>query len=451
VFRDARPVPPGSARPGGPPVPAGPPPEPSRGPLVVALVIVGVLSAAALFVSGYTLGLRGGPGGSQADEALRPFIEAYRRLTTEHVGRSSPTELVEGAIRGMFEVLDDPYSSYMTRQEYEQGIAGISGEFEGIGVEVSSEDGGGVRCSMAGPDCHLRIVRVLEGSPAERAGLEEGEAIVAVDGEAVAGESLDGIIARIRGPRGTPVRLTLAAGVEERVVEVIRDVIRTRTITSQVLADGRVGYVRVDGLGGRAAEDFRSALAAHLDAGIERILVDLRDDPGGYVDAAVSIASQFVPSGPIFWEEDASGRQVAVEAEGGGLATDPRIQVVVLVNRGTASASEIVAGALQDAGRATIVGETTFGKGSIQQWHLLPSESGGVRISVARWLTPAKRSIDGAGIDPDVAIERAGGPRGSDEDLQLRSAIDLLVADTSAVREPADERVGRHPAGARSA
>ena len=204
-----------------------------------------------------------------------------------------------------------------------------------------------------------------------------------------------------------------------------RDVIERSAVQATTLADGRVGLVRVDGFSSGAADDLRTALEEQLAAGAQGVILDLRDDPGGYVDAALEVASQFVADGPIYWDEYADGTTIPHEALDGGVATDPAIPVVVLVNGGTASASEIVAGALGDAGRATLVGETTFGKGTVQQWHLLSGEAGGFRLSVAKWLTPDKTWVHGVGITPDVAIE----PGASDgSDAQLDRALGIVLA-----------------------
>lgn len=393
----------------------------------MVLLLIGALSGGALFTAGFTLGQRDTAPRQVVDPALVPVVDAYRRITSQYVGDVAPERLAEGAIRGMFEALGDPYSSYMTRQQYEDGLAGISGEFEGIGAEMTALTADGEACEQAGPDCQVRVVRVLEDSPALQSGLLEGDVLREVDGEPVEGRDLGSIVRRVRGPRGTEVTLTLLRGAEELRLTIVRDVIRTQGVRSELLAGGQVVYLRVEGMDPRTAEGLSEVLATHVGSGLERVVLDLRDDPGGFVDAAVAIASQFVASGPIYWEEQADGRRRRVDALAGGVATDPRIKVVVLVNTGTASASEIVAGALQDNGRAIVVGETTFGKGSIQQWQLLPEGGGGIRISVARWLTPDLSSIDGQGIRPDVVVEQAGQVRGGEQDSQLQEALRLLA------------------------
>jgi len=185
---------------------------------------------------------------------------------------------------------------------------------------------------------------------------------------------------------------------------IVRDIVQSKEVVSDALAGGSVGYVRLKGFSDSAAGQLKTELAAHLDAGRTKLILDLRGNPGGYVTAARSIASQFIGSGVIFWEQDAAEGQIATEASPGGLATDPGIEIVCLIDGGTASASEIVAGALQDTGRATLVGQVSFGKGTVQQWQELSGDGGAFRLTVARWLTPDKRWIHGTGLTPDVVV-----------------------------------------------
>jgi carboxyl-terminal processing protease len=215
-------------------------------------------------------------------------------------------------------------------------------------------------------------------------------------------------VALVRGPRDSEVTLTVQRAGQALELPITRGLVISRDVRSAILAGGLVGYLRVDAFSERAGRDFDEALGALLEAGIGRLVVDVRDDPGGFVDAAVGIASQFLPGGPVYWEEDAAGRQVSIDAHGGGLATDPGIAVAVLVDGGSASASEIVAGALQDAGRAELVGSPTFGKGTVQEWSQLPGDTGGLRLSVAKWLTRDKHWVDGRGLQPDVLVTEIG-------------------------------------------
>ena len=397
---------------------------------MAALFLVAVLAGSALFASGFTLGIQQSLApGTSADEqqVFDPFWEAYRKIRAQYVGGYDPALLVQGAIKGMFGALNDPYSSYMTQQEYSDSLSGISGEFEGIGASMSALDDAGERCAPLGPACRLVVVSLVKDSPAEAGGVQKDDQLTAVDGVAVDGWTFDEAVGRVRGPRGTEVRLSLLRGDSPVELTLTRDVITTSAVTNELLADGTVGYLRVDGFSNSAAEDFRAGLQGYLDLGVTRFVLDLRDDPGGFVDAARTMASQFVDSGPIYWEEFADGNKVPVPAEPDGIAIDPGISVAVLVNGGSASASEILAGALQDTGRATLVGETTYGKGTIQQWHQLSGESGGFRLSIAKWLTPNQTWVHGTGITPNEVVPMPGDTPTS-EDPQLDRALEILAA-----------------------
>jgi len=378
--------------------------------LAVAIAVVAVLAGGALFLSGYSMGRQAAtePGTPVSDaEAFQPFWETYHTIVDRYAGGAvDRVTVVQGAIRGMIDALGDPYSSYLTSQQYRDSLQSIGGEFEGIGAEIATQDGSGAQgCATLGPDCRLVIVAPIPGSPAEAAGLKPGDLVLATDGTPLDGLTVDAARDRIRGPKGSTVTLTVQRGTDEPFpVEITRDVIQGREVVDRTLADGTVGYVRLNGFSDRGAVEVKSALAAHVEAGRTRLILDLRGDPGGYVTAARDVASQFIASGPLFWEQDARGVQTPTEAVPGGMATDPSIRVAVLVDGGSASASEIVAGALQDTGRALIVGQQSFGKGTVQQWQELTGEGGAFRLTVAKWLTPNKRWIHDVGITPDIVV-----------------------------------------------
>lgn len=425
------------------PVATGPAPA-SRTSVVVGLFLVAVLAGSALFAAGFTLGLQQSltPGtGESEQELFAPFWEAYRKVTTEYVGAYEPKALVEGAIQGMFGALGDPYSSYMTSDEYKRSLDGIEGSFEGIGATMASRASDGTACTTLGDGCDLVVDGVLPESPAEKGGLLAGDLLVAVDGRTVDGSTLDEVVDWVRGPSGTQVTLSLLRDGDAQDLTLTREVIARSAIAATTLADGRVGLIGVEGFSSGAAADLRAALDEQLAAGAQAIILDLRDDPGGYVDAALEIASQFVGSGPIYWDEYADGTTIPHDAQAGGAATDPAIPVVVLVNGGTASASEIVAGALHDTGRATLVGETTFGKGTVQQWHLLSGDAGGFRLSVAKWLTPDKTWIHGVGITPDVVVEPGSSPG---DDPQLEAALRVVLEALDGSPAPSIAADGSH-------
>ena len=418
-----------------PDVPTGPTPTPTTrrtSPiLITAIVVVALLAGGALFMSGYSMGrqtaLEPGTPVSE-DAAFRPFWDTYHTINDRYAGGEVDRDaIVQGAIRGMIEALGDPYSSYLTSDEYQDTLQGISGEFEGIGVEIATKAADGTQgCATLGPDCRLVVVAPLAGSPAERADLRTGDLILAADGVSFDGQSVDGARELIRGPKGSTVSLSIQREDQEPFdLEIVRDVILQEEVVFRDYADGTVGYVRLNGFSDRGATELASALNGHLDVGRTKLILDLRGNPGGYVTAARAVASQFIPSGPVFWEEDAAGTQVSTDAQPGGAATSPDLRIVCLIDGGTASASEIVAGALQDTGRATLVGQTSFGKGTVQQWQELTGEGGAFRLTIARWLTPNKRWIHDIGLEPQVPVELPAEPD-PDTDPTLDRALELL-------------------------
>ena len=418
------------------PVPVTERPRRSGTLLGVALAIVVVLGGSALFVSGYALGQRGAsqPGTPASDQAaFQPFWDAYQAIRDRYaLGPVDRTKLVDGAIRGMVEALGDPYSSYLSAADFRNTLQDISGQFEGIGAEIGTVDKNGktVDCSTFGPDCRLSIVSPIAGSPAEKAGLKPGDVIVAIDGKTVDGLSADEARDRIRGKKGTVVTLTIQRSTAAPFdVSITRDVIQRQEVIPKALAAGTVEYIRLTGFSENGAKVFSDTVKASVDKGIKKFVVDLRGNPGGFITAARTVASDFIASGPVFWQEDAKGNQTATEALPGGPATDPSIKVVVLIDRGSASASEIVAGALQDTKRATLVGERSFGKGTVQEWIELGGE-GGVKLTIAKWLTPDKRWIHKIGLEPDVPVTvPANTPAGTDPVLD--KALEVLGAPTT--------------------
>ncbi|HUQ42802.1 MAG TPA: S41 family peptidase [Candidatus Limnocylindria bacterium] len=437
-------------------------PERRRGwAFAMAVVLVSVMAGGALFMSGYLVGRDTGraPSGAASEaEAWKPFWDVYdnitRRYPLETIERKT---LIEGAIKGLVEAVGDPYSSYLNPDDYRGTLDDISGQFEGIGAEIGSVDANGNAsdCATFGSDCHLVIIAPIEGSPAEAAGLKPGDVILTVDGSSLDGLTPDEARDRVRGKAGTEVKLHIqrfAAPVpaasapaspaapgssggpassprprellQEFDITLVRAKVQRREVTSRELGGGTVGYVRLSGFSDAGAAELETAVKGHLGKGIKKLVLDLRGNPGGFITAARSVASEFIASGPVFWEQDAQGGQFATDAEAGGIATDPSIKLVVLIDRGSASASEIVAGALQDRGRAQLIGETSFGKGTVQEWIEL-GELGGVKLTVWKWLTPDKRWIHKTGLAPDVVVTvRADNPPGVDP--VLNKALEVL-------------------------
>lgn len=417
-----------------------PPGEPSRrgvGPLQLALAVVALLAGAALFLSGFTLGARTAttPGTPAGDQALfGPFWDTWDSINRSYVGPVDQKKLVEGAIDGMIKALGDPYSSYMSPDDLRRAREDMGGQFEGIGAVISARSSApsGGACATLAPDCRMTVVSTIAASPAEASGLRAGDVVTAVDGASVDGLTLNEAIAKVRGKKGTPVVLTVArAGQAAFDLRIVRDTIVQTQVEARDLANASVRYIRVAAFSDNAAKDFTDALQAGLEMGERSVIVDLRDNPGGYVTAARTIASQFIAGGPLFWEESADGTQIATDASPGGIATDSGIRVMVLVNKGSASASEIVSGALQDTKRGTLVGETTYGKGTVQQWVDLTDNSGGFRLTIAKWLTPDKRWIHTLGLTPDVTVAANGGPTTPTGDPYIDAALKALGEPTA--------------------
>jgi carboxyl-terminal processing protease len=402
------------------------------------IALVAILGGSGLFLSGFALGaLRAStPGTPLTDrQAFEPFWDTYNSIQSDYaldpVDRKT---LVEGAIRGMINALGDPFSQYLSPNDFQTTLEGLAGTFTGIGAVIPATTvPGNTACTTLGPACTLVVSSVIQGAPADKAGVLPGDRIVSIDGITLVG-SVDDAVAKIRGAKGTTVVLGIdRAGSSSPIsISIVRDVIVQKEVETRSLANGMVGYVRLVGFSDNSARDFAAAVRADVAAGQTRLVVDLRGDLGGYITAAQAVASQFLDGGVIFYEQGADGVQVATDATQGGAATDPRIKVVVLIDASTASASEIVAGALQARGRAQLIGGQSYGKGTIQAFQQLSDDSGGFRLTIAKWLTPNKVWIHHVGLTPDVPVSvPANNPAGSDPVLDR--ALQILAAAPSAV------------------
>jgi len=389
------------------------------------------LVGALLFVGGYlAAGASGAASCAAPTEEFAAFCEAYDRIQEQFVDDPEEEELVEGAIEGMFEGLGDPFSGYMSPEDYQRAQEDLSGQFSGIGAEMGvknvrdAEDLGA--CATFSDICVLVVVAPLQGSPAEAAGLQPGDIVSGVDGESVSGMSLDDAIQRVRGEAGTDVTLTIRRGEGDPFdVTITRDQIQMREVTSEVIAGGRVGYVALHGFSRAAADQLHEAIGDLLDAGVDALVFDLRNNPGGYIEIANQVASEFIGEGLVFIQESSGDEVKQWTATDEGLATSPELPVVVLVNGGSASASEIVAAALKERERATIVGQPTYGKNTVQVWTELEN-GGGVRITVSRWFTPEHNSVAPDGVQPDELVEVPDGTP-PEQDLYVERAVELLT------------------------
>ncbi len=352
-----------------------------------------------VFVIGYVFGAHQPSTAVQAqagtsagtDELFAPFWETWTLLHDNYVDPLDDNALMEGALNGMLESLSDPHTGYMNPETFTQINESMSGEYEGIGATVRTDETTG----------GLQLVTIMDGSPAQAAGLLPGDVIVEVEGEDVTGLDQNEIIAQVRGPAGTSVDLGIQRQSEPDTLdfEVMRERITVASVSYEVL-DGDIGYVRLSQFEFGSSQELRDALEA-IDANhLKGLILDVRGNPGGYLTTSIEVASAFIPEGTVVTERGPE-RERTYDALGNAIAPD--VPMVVLVDAGSASASELIAGALQDNQRATIVGTKTFGKGSVQTWHTL-SNGGGVRITVSRWYTPSGRSVSEVGIDPDVNV-----------------------------------------------
>jgi carboxyl-terminal processing protease len=349
------------------------------------------------------------------ENLFAPFWQVWQLVHDQYVDQPvDDVTLMRGAIRGMLDSLGDTHTSYLDPANAAHLDAQLNGDqYEGIGawVDTSSD--------------FLSIISPIPGSPAEKAGLRPGDKVIAVDGEDVTGIDGEQVRERILGPKGSTVKLTIhRQGVAEPLeFEIVRESITVPTVEAKIL-EGNIAYVRLYTFGDMTAQDLHNELKRLLDQNPQGLILDLRNNGGGYLDTAIAVASEFIGDGAVMYEVYGDGRRITFDVQPGGLAT--KIPLVVLINQGSASASEIVAGAVQDRGRGKLVGVTSFGKGSVQTVVSLLNDQGEARITVARWLTPAERTINGVGLTPDVKVEITDQDLQTGLDPQLDRAVQLL-------------------------
>ena len=343
-------------------------------------------------------------------EFLR-MVEVWELLEREHIdgGDLDAKELSDGAIRGMLGALDDPYAGFLTAAQYGLESQDIQGFFEGIGAEVGMRDG------------QITILAPIPDTPAEMAGIRPGDVILEIEGESTQGMSLLEVIGKIRGEKGTPVDLKvrhLSSG-ESEVITIVRGVIPLESV-SLLMQVGRIGLLRISSFTATTNNELEEALARFERSQGVGLIVDLRNNPGGLLSTTVDVTSQFLEDGLVLYQVDAKGERREWEVRTGGKAKD--IPMVVLVNEFSASASEVFLGAIKHHNRATSIGVTTFGKGSVNNlWPL--SDGSGVNFTIAHWFTPDGVQIEGEGIPPDIVQESS---EDESDDLQFDLAIEVL-------------------------
>ena len=348
-------------------------------------------------------------------DLLKPFFQTWDLVHEQYIDQPvTDVDLVQGSIKGLMQSLGDPHSTYMSPDQYRQFNAPLEGKYTGIGVWIdSSKD-------------YLTIDGLMPGSPAEKAGILPGDIVTAVDSKDMTGLHPELVLRQMQGPAGTNVTLTLVRKGELKPITVIvtREVINIPAVKSELI-NGKVAYIHLIQFSQNADNEFRKAFLELQKSKPVGLILDLRDNPGGFVETALQITSEFIDQGNILIEESGDGSRHYYPSRGNGIALN--IPLVVLINQNSASAAEITAGAIQDHLRASLVGTTTYGKGSVQNWIPLLGDNGAIRISVARWLTPNGRQINKNGLSPDFFVEITNDDVKRGIDPQRDAAIQLLT------------------------
>ena len=403
-----------------------------RGTAARVLLLAVLLAATAL--GSFYLGRTQSPAslGEEDRESLALYAEALDTVRDDYVDQEAldPEKQTYGAIEGMLETLGDKgHTRFLTPEEREQNEEGLSGTYVGIGVQLEAERD------------EVVVATPIEDSPADRAGIRSGDVLVAVNGKSVRGKDISEIVERVKGPEGTAVRLTVLRGEEERKFDLRRAEIRSPVVSWTLIGNTDVAHVFLSSFSDDSAQELREAIEEARSAGARRFVLDLRNNPGGRLDQAVEIAGYFLePRSVAYVRKEASGgrEEIEVSESGGqGLADAP---LAVLVNEGSASSSEILAGALRDNDRATVIGETTFGTGTVLSEFVLKDGSS-ILLGVAEWLTPDGDFIRETGIEPDVVVELDEGTEPlSPQDVRDLSREEALARDAQLRRAFEDLR-----------
>ncbi|MBM7853663.1 carboxyl-terminal processing protease [Desulfohalotomaculum tongense] len=363
------------------------------------LIAVGLVTCLLVAAAGYTV--------LSNYKDLGNLVRVISLIRTQYLETVTTEQMVEGAIRGVVESLDDPYSTYLDPETFKKLNEQIHGSFGGLGILVGIEGD------------YLTVVRPYEGTPAYKAGIKAGDKIIEIDQKDAKGIDLDTAIDLMRGPVGTAVSLTvLRNGEQKEFNNLIREEIRVPTVEGKVLAGTEIGYIVLSSFNDNTPNELSDTLQELKSKNIKALILDLRNNPGGELRSAVKVADQFLFQGPIVHIDYKAGEDYTFEAHKPGL----NLPLVVLQNQHTASAAEILAGAIKDHHLGTLVGTTSFGKGVVQT--VFPLDNGaGIKLTTARYLTPDKHDINKKGIEPDITVEQ---PRGAAKDLQLQKALDLM-------------------------
>jgi carboxyl-terminal processing protease len=388
--------------------------------------IVQIVSAIVALVTVFGIGVALGAGRIKFDSASRKIVasntsstnldyqqldELYAELKDNFDGELDDNMLLEGAKKGLTEASGDPYTEFLNAEESEDFNSDLSGSFEGIGAEL------GIQEDL------IVIIAPIAGAPAEKAGLRPKDVLLEIDGESAAGLNITEAVKRIRGPKGTEVKLKIARDGQTVDVRIVRDTISIPSVEWEITSDN-VGIMNISRFGTDTEDLALDAAQEFRDKKVKGVILDLRGNPGGLLDAAVSVSNIWLDKGKKILDEK-RGDKVVKEYKASRAAVLSGFKTVVMIDEGSASASEIVAGALHDNGVATLVGKKSYGKGSVQ--NLIELASGGtVKVTIARWYTPNNKNIDKEGIVPDYEVERSLDDIKADKDPQRDKALELL-------------------------
>lgn len=341
---------------------------------------------------------------------LTQFWQVYDLIAQRSVNPLDSTKAGQGATAGLVQSLGDPFSQFLPAQAHQDLVSELKGQFEGIGAELTQKDG------------LITVVAPLDSSPAAAAGLKAKDIVLKIDTTSTEGMVLEDVVAKIRGPKGTTVTLLVARlKVTDPIsLTITRDSIKVKSVESKMIA-GNIGYIAIRQFGDDTVDLVKSGVNDIAAQNPKAVVIDLRNDPGGYLDDVAPIASEFIAPNVVVKERYKDGRTDQIRST--DLPVLPKTPIYILVNGGSASAAEILAGALQDYKRATLVGQTTFGKGSVQD--IIPlSDGAALRLTIAEWLTPNDRQISKKGIVPDVVVE---GDKTDASDPVLAKALELAT------------------------
>ena len=389
-------------------------------------IIVCLIIALLTGVIGFTLGTRmQNLSATQLDYSI--LNEVYNVLQSKYDGQLNKEALLDGAVKGLVAGAGDIYTEYMTAEEYSNLEVELSGEFYGVGVEIGLNGDG-----------QLSIISTLDDSPARAAGLQAGDLIYTINGEDATGWSTSYAVSKIRGDLGTKVKISVIRDGEKKEFEIERAKIENPSVTWEIDDDG-IGYMRISTFGDDTAGLAEQAAKEFIDKGVKGIVLDLRSNTGGYVDAAQAVASLWLNRGETITEERSGNKTIAsIKATGGNILKD--IPTVVLIDGATASASEITAGALRDNAGAELVGYQSYGKGLVQEVVSL-SNGDVVKVTIAKWYTPNGDNINGEGLKPDEEVEMTAEQYNSGDDTQLERAKEILLVKTNIIMDGQKKKI----------